>query len=124
MEYDRIIIELLDRIKRLEERVGKLEADSQTTKTSQTGGAGTGEHKASNKYRYLTAYLRDSGLSPTRLSFGEIEKILGFTLPPSAYQYREFWANTKSHSIALSWMCEGYRTTEVSLDDQYVVFEK
>ena len=115
MEYERIILEMLDRIKQLENKVEVL------TKNAQLPPENKG--KASSKYRHLTAYLGKQE-SPVKLSFGEIEAIVGFSLPASAYSYREFWANTKSHSIALSWLSIGYRTVEVSIEQKYVVFEK
>ena len=111
MDYNRIMLEMLDRIKQLEERVNKLENRKETS-----------PQKASNKYRHLTAHLKKNN-SPVRLTFTEIEKILGFKLPASAYQYREFWSNTKSHSIALSWLCIGYKTVEVDIDNEFVIFE-
>lgn len=111
MDYNRIVLEMLDRIKQLEERVDKLENEKEPS-----------TQKSSNKYRHLTAHLKRSD-SPVRLTFAEIEKIIGFKLPASAYQYREFWSNTKSHSIALSWLCIGYKTVEVNIDNEYVIFE-
>lgn len=115
MEYDRILLEMLDRIKKLEEKVEKLEKAASPSETAAVC-------KTSNKYRHLSTHLAKS-TSPVRLSFQEIEQIVGFRLPPSAYSYREFWANTKSHSIALSWMGVGFKTVEVSLEEEYVVFE-
>ena len=111
MEYDKIILEMLSRIKDLEEKVKELEG----TAKCQRG-------KTSNKYRHLTTYL-ESANSPVRLTFKELEKIIGFELPSSAYKHREFWANTKSHSIALSWLSVGYKTVEVSIENEYVIFE-
>ena len=115
MEYERIILEMLDRIKQLEEKVEMLSNNMAVPAAENKG-------KASNKYRHLTAYLSKQE-SPVKLSFGEIEEIVGFPLPASAYSYREFWANTKSHSIALSWLSIGYRTVEVSIEQKYVIFE-
>ena len=59
-----------------------------------------------------------------KLSYSEIEDILKFKLPDSALTHRTFWANTTSHSIALSWLSVSYEVVEANLEEQYVVFEK
>ena len=58
------------------------------------------------------------------LTFSQIENAIGFSLPESARQYREFWANTTTHSIALSWLSVGYKTVDVNLANETVVFER
>ena len=117
MDYDRIILEMMNRISVLEEKVSELEGNKTTD--SETG-------KGSKKYRRLTDYLLDKeaeGESIIRLSFDEIEKILGFALPESK-KHRAFWANTESHPIALAWLCTSYRTVEFDDDSGIVVWEK
>lgn len=119
MDYDRIIIELLNRIGILEEKVATLENKNESAVINEA------EPKpSSKKYRYLTEYLHDGGFDSVKLKFEEIESILGFDLPKSATQHRAFWANTDTHSIAISWMSVGYETVEVNLNERYVVFEK
>ena len=56
--------------------------------------------------------------------FGDIEKAIGFSLPDSAREHRAFWANTTTHSIALSWLSVGYKTVDVDLEKEIIVFEK
>ena len=116
MDYDRIILELLNRVSILEERVNNLENNATQSKKVTTA--------ASKKYRFLSDYLHNSAGEAVRLTFNEIENILNDKLPSSAYQHRAFWANTESHSIAMSWMSVGYRTVEVDLANQFVVFER
>lgn len=116
MDYDRIILELLDRISILEEKVDKL---SKTDKKADSAIPSVGK-----KYRFLADNLYSSGENSVRLTFSDIEKILNDRLPESAYRHKAFWANTDSHSIALSWLSVGYQTVEVSMEDKYVVFEK
>ncbi len=43
------------------------------------------------------------------LSTKEVEKILGFALPSSAYKHRAFWSNSRSHPIAHAWLDAGYK---------------
>ncbi len=123
MNYDNIIIELLDRIKTLEEKVAKLEE----VKTNQAsiGNAGKGEEiTGGHKYRALTLYLEKSNFERIKLTFAEIEKIIGSPLPYSARTHRANWANSTSQSLACSWLKVGYKTVEVNLLSEYVVFEK
>ena len=115
MEYEKTLLDLLERVKTLEERVRTLEnsqiSDMESIKTGK-------------KYRKLSNYLLASNNQSIILKFNEIESIIGFKLPESAKKYRPFWANTTTHSIALSWLSVGYETVEVNMDLQLVVFEK
>ncbi|MFP7296989.1 hypothetical protein [Neobacillus niacini] len=45
----------------------------------------------------------------------EIEEILTFKLPASAYKYSAWWANETegTHTHARSWLMAGWKTTEV-----------
>ena len=119
MDYDKIILDLLNRIVTLEEKVTKLESLNegiQFNKDELPSG--------SKKYRFLTDYLHESNLSRIKLSYAEIENILKFKLPDSAATHRAFWANTTSHSIALSWLSVNYSVVEANLEDRYIIFEK
>lgn len=116
MEYDRIIIELLNRVSVLEERLTALEKGSISNESA----------KVSKKYRKLTDYLvgkEACGVNEIRLSFSEIESILGFELPDSK-KHKAFWANTESHPIALAWLCTSYKTVESDVDSGIIVWEK
>ncbi|MBE6926920.1 MAG: hypothetical protein E7467_00275 [Ruminococcaceae bacterium] len=117
MDYDRVIVELLNRIGALEDRVAALEGKAPVAKDEPT-------QEVSKKYRYLADYLHNSNRDNIRLTFSEIEEILKTKLPSSAHNHRAFWANTTSHSIALSWLTVGYETVEVNTAEQYIVFEK
>ena len=119
MDYDKIIIELLNRIVNLEERVAKLESANVNNQTN------VGElPSGSKKYRFLSDYLHESNEPRIKLSYEEIEQILKFKLPDSAITHRTFWANTTSHSIALSWLSVSYEVVEANLEEKYIVFEK
>lgn len=123
MDNSKIILEMLERIKTLEERVDRLtelcEKEPQPKKESNptqiTGGG---------KYRYLSSYLKNSGKDQIRLTFAEIENLIGFQLSPSARKNRANWANSETQSLACSWLKVGYKAVEVNLEKEYVVFEK
>lgn len=76
-----------------------------------------------SKYQKLGKYLENSKKKKEILDFIEIEKILGFPLPPSAYKYREWWANHWSHSQAISWLNAGWKVGFVSQGEK-VIFKR
>lgn len=120
MDYDRIIIEMLDRIKVLEEEVNALKSGASDFETKSS----TKPIKPGKKYRHLAELLENSEGKKLSLTFSQIENTIGFSLPESARQYREFWANTTTHSIALSWLSVGYKTVDVNLENETVSFER
>lgn len=117
MEYDKIILDLMSRVVTLEEKVTKLEnGNVQSIESESLSG--------SKKYRFLSDYLFASSKDRVTLTFREIEDILKFKLPESATVHRAFWANTTSHSIALSWLSVDFLVVEVNLEKKYIIFEK
>lgn len=118
MEYDRIILELMNRVQILEEKVQRLESSENLSGQPAT----EEESRDSKKYRPLSEAILADGGNKVTFSFSEMEEILGFSLPPSARNHRAFWANTKSHSIASSWMSIGYETMEVDMENEKVTF--
>ena len=117
MEYDKIILDLMSRVVTLEEKVTKLEnGNVQSIESESLSG--------SKKYRFLSDYLFASSKDRVTLTFREIEDILKFKLPESATVHRAFWANTTSHSIALSWLSVDFLVVETNLEKKYIVFEK
>ena len=118
MDYDKIILDMLNRIVTLEEKVKKMEnADGFRQKAAEFP-------SGSKKYRFLADYLQESGQERVKLTFDKMEEILGFRLPDSASVQRTFWANSVSHSFALSWLSVDYSVVEVNLSERYVVFER
>ena len=62
-----------------------------------------------------------------RTTFRELEAILGFRLPDSARLYRPWWSNQRKgagHSHALSWHAAGWKTREVDLEVETLVFAR
>ncbi|MFB3164539.1 hypothetical protein ABLO26_24565 [Neobacillus sp. 179-J 1A1 HS] len=59
--------------------------------------------------------LREKDVSRLTLSINEIEEILEFKLPASAYKYSAWWANESegTHTHALAWLMAGWKTAEV-----------
>jgi hypothetical protein len=75
-----------------------------------------------SKYYKLEEYLRNTQKQVETLSYDEIERILGFRLPSSAYNHRPWWANG-GHSQANSWLNAGWEVSSVELGKS-VTFRK
>ena len=81
------------------------------------------EAAARSKYAPLYRHLSASCDEEWCASFGEIEAILEFRLPDSAYLYPAWWSNG-GRSQALAWLAAGWRTRSIDLEDETLVFER
>ena len=123
MEYSQVMLEMLERIKVLENKVKVLEEKIESTSTAQSQMA-IQLDKVSAKYRGLAEYLLSSNETRVTLTYSQIEEILGFALPDTARKFKQsYWANTETHSYASSWMAVGYKT-RVDVDNDTVTFVK
>jgi hypothetical protein len=80
-----------------------------------------------SKYNPLQDFLKPLALHLTEvtLSLDQIEDILGFDLPPSAYTYRAWWSNPSSpdqHTHAQAWLAAGWKIDRVNQDEEWVRF--
>ena len=125
MEYSQVVLEMLERIKVLENKVKALEEKIEKEQSIETlQNNKTQIEKVSAKYRKLTEFLLSSKEMRICLSYQQIEKILGFSLPDTAKKYKQsYWANTETHSYASSWMAVGYKA-RVDVNKDTVTFEK
>jgi len=77
------------------------------------------------KYEPLEEFLEKKGVNSVPMSFSEIESVIRCGLPPSARKHRAWWSNNPSNSvITYAWLAAGYKTTEVNLEGEKVVFRK
>jgi len=78
-----------------------------------------------SKYHRLTSHLAKLDKFEWRASFDEIEQILGFELPASAYDHPAWWANQAGgHAQSSSWQDAGWRTEGLDLGARCVTFTK
>lgn len=80
-----------------------------------------------DKYIKLKEYLEKNNLPMITLTFSDIEKIVHFKLPQSAYEYSEqWWSNNYDHSQSVAWIDAGYETDYVTdtYKNEKIVFVK
>jgi len=78
-----------------------------------------------SKYEALPQFLGQMDQAVRRMSFGEIESVLGFKLPKSAYKHEAWWSNNETgHSHAQAWLKLGWRTEAVDLTRRQVTFRR
>ena len=77
-------------------------------------------------YEPLGTYLSKRTEPVVRMTFTEIERVLGRPLPPSARKHSAWWANEESgtHSHARSWLDARRKTRGLDLNSTIVEFVK
>lgn len=77
------------------------------------------------KYAPLYYYLTRLIGREWQATFDQVESVLGFKLPDSARIHRPWWANQGrhgGHSHALAWEMAGWKTSQVKMSDERLVF--
>jgi hypothetical protein len=77
----------------------------------------------SSRYLPLTQYLNRAEEKVIRLTFDEIERILGRALPSSARSHRAWWSNS-GHAQARAWTTAGFVVRQPELQNGIVQFVK
>jgi CBS domain-containing protein len=78
-----------------------------------------------NRFTPLGIFLQNQpgNVDKLRLTFSEIEKIIGGELPPSAYNYRNWWDNNpESRPQSRSWLDVGWRAGYRNISGKYIMF--
>lgn len=77
-----------------------------------------------SKYEPLGQFLRRQKSDEVTLSFDQIEKILGFDLPPSQGSYA-WWSNNPDNNVMTKvWLEAGWRVKHIRLKDREIVFSR
>ena len=80
---------------------------------------------AVGKYEPLAIFLKKQGTKEIRMTFEQIERLIGSKLPASASEHRAWWSNNPSNSvITKAWLDAGYRTEDVDMTGRKLVFRK
>lgn len=76
-----------------------------------------------SKYSALTDHLAKQREQRVTMTFSDVERILGGSLPNSARTHRPWWANSShGHVQARGWMDAGYESQDVDLATERLVF--
>jgi len=77
------------------------------------------------KYEPLAQFLRKQHADEVRLTFGDIERIVGTKLPPSAHKQRAWWSNNPDNSVMTKvWLAAGFRSEQVDLEARKLVLRR
>lgn len=76
-------------------------------------------------YWRLAEFLKGQTADRVRMTFEELEAVLGRALPASARRHRAWWGNSAvGHSHARAWLEAGWRVASVDLVREVVVFAR
>jgi hypothetical protein len=77
------------------------------------------------KYEPLAQFLRKQRTDEVRLSFADIERIVGAKLPSSARKQRAWWSNNPDNSVMTqAWLAAGFRSEQVDMEARKLVFRR
>lgn len=78
-----------------------------------------------SKYDKLRDFLNKQTNSSQKMTFSEIEEILGIPLPISAYKYQQWWGNAPIPSRqSHAWVSIGWETEGIDLAGKKVTFRQ
>ena len=77
-----------------------------------------------SKYEPLGTYLREQGTELVRMTFAQIERVVGTKLPKSR-QHPAWWSNSTSNNVMTQvWLDAGYRTEQIDVAHERLVFRR
>jgi hypothetical protein len=83
------------------------------------------KHTWSHKYEPLTEFLRRQSRALVRMSFDEIERVIGAKLPPSATRHRAWWSNNAENNVMTkAWKDAGFESEAVDMKGRRVAFRR
>jgi len=78
-----------------------------------------------SKYEALTKHLSKVKAARYPMSFAEIEKIIGDSLPTSARKHRAWWSNNPDNSVMTkAWLVAGWVSSDVDMTAMRLVFRR
>ena len=77
------------------------------------------------KYEPLGQFLKKQKRNHLKMSFAEIESLIGAKLPKSSKSHRAWWSNNPSNNVMTKqWLEAGFETENVELEAERLVFRK
>lgn len=86
--------------------------------------------RSTGKYAPLQRYFQNLPFSQksVKLSFADIEKIVGTSLPPTAHKKEKWWSTIEEKSHSKAWIYAGFKMADVNIADTdaeaWVKFER
>src|SRR5437762_2471901 len=78
-----------------------------------------------SKYEPLSQFLRTQSADEIRMTFAQIERVIGEKLPPSAQHHRSWWSNNPNNSVMTkAWLEAGFRSEQVDMEGRKLVFRR
>src|ERR1700753_33052 len=75
------------------------------------------------KYEPLQSFLAAERAEEVPMTFAQIERIIGQSLPPAAFNHRPWWSNNASNNVMTkAWLNAGYKTERVDMDGRKLTF--
>ncbi len=82
-------------------------------------------HTGVYKYEPFTEFLRRQSRAVVRMSFDEIERVIGAKLPPSATHHRAWWSNNAQNNVMTkAWKDAGFESEDVDMKGRRVAFRR
>ena len=77
------------------------------------------------KYEPLKEFLRRSRTREVRMTFDQIERVIGEKLPPKAQHHRAWWSNSPTNNVMTkAWLEAGFRSEQVDMEGRKLVFRR
>jgi hypothetical protein len=79
----------------------------------------------SKKYGALGDFLRRQMGDEVPMSFAEIERVIGSTLPPNSQHYPAWWSNSPWNNVMTKvWLDAGFKSERVDIKGRRLVFRR
>ncbi len=76
-----------------------------------------------SKYEPLTGFLKAKRGREVRISFSEIEALIGEKLPARSKGHRAWWSNNPNNSVMTkAWLAAGYKSAQVDMANEKLSF--
>jgi hypothetical protein len=77
------------------------------------------------KYEPLTEFLKKQPGTEVRMTFAQIERVIGSKLPPVAQRHRAWWSNSSTNNVMTqAWLDAGFRSEQVDMGSCKLVFRR
>jgi hypothetical protein len=79
-----------------------------------------------SKYEPLTRFLQNQPGGEVRMSFAQIEQLIGFRLPATAQHEPDWWSNSPAVDDVVTnpWLAAGFRSEDVDLAGGELTFRR